>query len=40
LLYYDLWRFKGDKIDYLLSLQQSPSRLQVKQLEKMADKLK
>lgn len=40
MLYYDLWRFKGNKIDYLLSLGQTPSRLEVKQLEKMAGDLK
>lgn len=40
MLYYDLWRFKGNKIDYLLSLGQTPSRLEVKQLEKMAGEIK
>ncbi|MFZ9388263.1 MAG: hypothetical protein ACO25B_10305 [Chitinophagaceae bacterium] len=35
LLYNDRWRLKDGKIDYLLSLQQTPSRMELKRLEDM-----
>jgi len=34
-LYNDRWRIKDGNIDYLLSLQQTPSRMEVKRLEDM-----
>jgi hypothetical protein len=40
MLYYDIWRLKDGKINYLLSFEQSPSRMEVEQLEKIAGDLK
>jgi len=40
MLYYDIWRIKHGKINYMVSFQQSPSRLELKKLEKMSKKMK
>lgn len=36
MLYYDLWRVRDGKINYLLSMEQTPSRMELKSIEKMA----
>ena len=40
MLYQDLWKLQNGKINYLLSLEQTPSRTTVKQLEKMSERIK
>jgi len=39
-LYQDLWKLQNGKINYMLSLEQSPSRTVVKHLEKISGKIK
>jgi len=39
-LYQDLWKLQNGKIYYMLSLEQSPSRTNVKRLEKMSKDIK
>ena len=39
-LYQDLWKLQNGKIYYMLSLEQSPSRTNIKRLEKMSKDIK
>ena len=40
MIYQDLWRLKDGKIEYLLSLEQTPSRVVAKRLEKLSEQIK